>query len=171
MIEQIKDPIVTELERIVKDELAIPCTFVYANLRKANFDLDLVDAVKFPALVYVATQEADNTINIASNIIREARVSVMLLDRKPELPTLETESKEVDDVIYRMYQLAQNLVFCINRSPFSGASQDGSPCGVNSFKDQSIYSWGDANLFGKGVDFTWRINTGASGYQKKFGSN
>jgi hypothetical protein len=169
MLIQGKDQVVTELERIVTTELTVPCTFVHANLFAANFELDQLEKVSFPVFVFVAQGKNRSRINVANNIIREVDLYGLMLQRK-ETPTSDYKSGEVNDAIFQMYQLSQNLMYQINKSPLSRSSNDGDYCGVNEWQADEIYSKFDVNLFGHGITFTWTVNTGVNGYHKRFGA-
>lgn len=170
MLPKIKDPLVVELERIVKDDLAIPCTFIEANLREAKFGLDQIKAVDFPVLIYVTTAKNETDIAVTNNMIRTAEIYCVLLNRPADLKTSDYKSSDVDADVYQMYQLGQNLQYWINKSVLSRSnSEDNEPCGVVKWKSDPIYAFGDVHAFGQGLTFSWRVNTGVDGYHKRVG--
>jgi len=169
MIIEGKDQIINELERIVTTELTMPCAFVHANLTEANYGLDALDSVSFPVFVFVAQGKNRSRINIAGNIIRRVELFGMLLNSKGEQATVDYKSSEVNETIFQMYQLGQNLMYQLNKSELSRSSDDGDACGVTEWQSDEIYGKFDAHLFGHGITFTWTVNTGVNGYHQKFG--
>lgn len=159
-IEKIKDPVITELEIICKTRLNMPVTFIHANLFEANFGLDELTKdsdVTFPVFVHVANGKSKNTVNEAHEINRKVEVFGMLLNRIDN-PTSDYKSEDVNDVIYEMHQLGNNLIYWINRSALS---VDG---GVDEFEMVDVYQKFDAHLFGQAMTFTWSLSIGKSGY-------
>lgn len=167
-IEKVKDPLLLELERIAKNELAIPCTFLHADLFEANFGLDHIAAdteIAFPVLLHVANGKNQNTPTQSSNMIRKAKVYCLLLQRYDDKPTSGYSSEKANDLIYAMHQLADNLIFWINKSPLSvGSDNAGKSCGTDQVDMVDVYGKFDADLFGVGLEFTWTVDKGSNGY-------
>jgi hypothetical protein len=159
-IPKVKDPVIQELQRICETQLALPTTFMEANLAEANYGLDELTDVKFPVLIYVTNKGSDNEFNEAGEVQRTLRIYALLLNRVDN-PTTGFDSSEVNATLYQVEQLAQNLQYWINRSPLS---VDG---GVDKWKSDNLYAQFDAHLFGKGLDFQWKVNTGTSGYYNR----
>ncbi len=158
-----KDPIVTELERICSTQLAVPVTFVHANMSEANFGLDQVAIEQFPVLVHLATTRNQYELEESHNLTRTARLTLLLLNRVP-LDTVEYKAAEVNQDINFMRQLAENLVYWINKSPYSVNG------GVSSFSSDDIYQRMDAHLFGQGISLEWKMDTGHTGYYNNPGT-
>lgn len=154
---KVKDPLITELKTICESRLAIPTKFVEANLAEANFGLDQLLPTDFPCLVYITSKGSDNEIVEAGEIHRRAQVNALLLNSVPSA-TSDISSGEVNDYIYQMYQLSQNLMYWINKSTLSVNG------GVDKWKSDSLFEQFDAQLFGQGLTFEWRIRTGTTGY-------
>lgn len=156
-----KDPIVIELERIVTTQLVIPVSFIHANLMEAEFGLKALKGqdVVFPACIHVATGKSKNTIEESWNIRREATGYLMLLaPPEKQSNTMDYDSKEVNAIIWRMHQLANNLMYQINRSPYSVNG------GISEWTCTDVYSKSTVHLFGQGVEFKWLFDTGTTGY-------
>lgn len=164
-----KDQITIELERIVTTELTMPCSFIHANLAEANYGLDELDKVSFPVFVFVAQGKNRSRINNAGNIIRRVEIFGMLLNSKGDQATSDYKSSDVNDIIFQMYQLGQNLMYQVNKSELSRSSDDTEACGVSEWQSDEIYAKFDSHLFGHGITFTWTVNTGVNGYHQKFG--
>lgn len=159
-IPKIKDPIIQELDRICKTQLAMPTTFMEANLSEANYGLDELTDTDFPVLIYVTSKGSDNEFNEAGEVQRNVRVYALLLNRVDN-PTTDFNSEDVNSYLYQMEQLAQNLAYWINKSPIS---VDG---GIDKWKADRLYQQFDAHLFGVGLDFEWTVSTGTSGYYNR----
>lgn len=154
---KVKDPMIVELKSICETKLAIPTKFIEANLKEANFGVDDLKDSDFPVLVFVTSRGSDNDVNEAGEIQRESQLLCLLLNRLDN-PTKDYSSSETNDLIYQMYQLAQNLQYWINKS---GLSVDG---GVNKWKNENLFEQFDAHLFGQQLNFGWKVNTGTTGY-------
>jgi hypothetical protein len=157
-IQKVKDPIVTELEAICKTRLAMPVTFIHADLYEANFGLDQLDKLAFPVLVHVANTSNKVSINEAGHQIRKVKVLCWLLNRAPDGSAPDLKSYDINDLVNQMRQLAENLIYWINKSSIS---VDG---GVNDFESTDLYQKFDAHLYGQGVSFEWSIDTATNGY-------
>lgn len=153
----VKDPIITELKRICETQLAIPTTFMEANLSEANFGLDQMPDIKFPVLIYVTSKGSSNEVGENGEILRTAKVYALLLNSTGG-ETLDYASADINAWIYQMYRLGQNLQYWINKSPIS---VDG---GIDSWTNDNLYEKFDAHLFGQGLTFEWKISTGVTGY-------
>lgn len=158
-----KDPIVTELERICTSQLATPVTFVHANMGEANFGLDQLADVQFPVLVHLTTTRNRNTLDPSHNIIRTAKVTCLLLNRIA-LDTVDYSSAEVNKDIDFMRRLGENLIYWINRSPYSVNG------GVSDWESDDVYQRMDAHLFGQAMSFDWTLDTGKTGYYNNPGT-
>lgn len=163
MTEQ-KDQVVTELERIVRSSLSIPCEFLHANLRDANFGLDAMQSGQFPVFILVSTGRSRNVVTPSGNIMRKVEIYALMLDRY-DAATPDTTSADVNHVIKKMQDLSEQLFYQLNRSPLAAFSDDGEPCGVTGWQADEVYSKFDANLFGQGLTFTWTVSTGRNGYR------
>jgi hypothetical protein len=153
---QVKDPIVVELERVC-GTLAQPLKFMHANLNEANFSVDQLPKSDFPVFVFVATTKNRTKINEAGHYIRTAKVVCMILD-KIDGQTMDFSSDSVNGTINRTRLLADNLIYWLNRSPLSVNG------GVEEFESDNVYQELDANLFGQGISFDWTVDTGTNGY-------
>src|SRR4051812_29505700 len=112
----VKDPIVTELKSIVETKLAMPCSFVHANLFEANFGLDRMSKdteISFPVCVHVSNGKSDNELLETHDVKRKAKVFLLLLNRY-DAPTKDYSSVDVNAIIYQMHQLSDNLAYWIN---------------------------------------------------------
>lgn len=155
---RVKDPLVTELEKIVTTQLVEPVTFIHANLLEANFGLDQIGPdVSFPVCVHVATGKSKVSVNEGGDWDRVADVYLLLLQRY-DAPTVDYASKDVSDIVWQMHQLALNLMYFINKSPISVAG------GVDDVELTDVYQKFDSHLFGQAVKFTWEIDEATSGY-------
>jgi hypothetical protein len=154
---KVKDPMILELKAICETKLAMPVTFIEANLSEANFGLDDLSDAQFPVLVYVTNKGSENEFNEANEIQRKAKLYCLLLNRV-DGTTKDYASAEINSLLYQMYQLGQNLQYWINKSSLS---VDG---GVDKWKSDNLYEQFDAHLFGQGLDFEWRVNTSTNGY-------
>lgn len=153
-----KDQITTELERIAKTQLDIPCTFMEANLKEANFGLDQVPADKFPVLLYVATTKNKSVKAETDVIIRKATIVMMLLDESPDQATSDQPTNEISDGIERMRKLGENLWYWMNRSPISIHG------GVDNWSSDAIAKKFDRDCFGQAIECEWTIDTNKTGY-------
>lgn len=158
MILKREDPVVTELERIVKNELAIPCEFVYANLGEVNYGLDKMEATKFPLFLFIANDRSQNRMLDSGLIIRTVRVVGMMLTTSQEAPTVEYSSKDMSPFIEEMRQLADNLVHRLTHSSMTYKLD--LPL---TWTADKLYERFDAHLFGVGLEINWPINTQSSG--------
>jgi hypothetical protein len=162
-IQRGKDPMLVELERIAKTQLAIPCSFIHANLFEANFGIDQISRdseQSFPVLIHVANGKNKNDPNTVNDIRRKASVFLLLLT-KFDAPTSDYKSYEVNELVYQMQQLGNNLQYWINKSPLSingGVTKD-------SWSMVDVYQKFDAHLFGQAIEFTWEFDTGKSGHE------
>jgi hypothetical protein len=152
-----KDPLVVELERICKEDLVTPTTFVHANMEEANFGLDQLSDIEFPVLVHIASNRNRTKVNEAHHLIRTVKVTALLLNRIP-LDTLEYKSGEVNAEVNFMRQLGENLIYWINKSDLSVNG------GVSDFESDDVYQRMDAHLFGQAMSFDWSLDTATTGY-------
>lgn len=155
-----KDPILVELELICKERLAIPVTFIHANLFEANFGLDQLSDVKFPVLVHVATTKNVVELNEAHDNMRTAKIVLLLLN-KVDLDTIDYKSYDLNDALNQMRNLGENLIYQINRSPLSVNG------GVDKFESDNVYQQFDAHLFGQAMTFDWLLDAATAGYYHK----
>lgn len=158
-----KDPIALELETICTSRLAVPVSFVHANMNEANFGLDQMSDEQFPVLVYITGTRNKADLDPSHNIRRTARLNVLLLNRLP-LDTLEFKSGEVNQEVNFMRQLGENLIYWINRSRYSVNG------GVEKFDSDEVYQRFDAHLFGQALSFDWVLDTGETGYYNNPGT-
>ena len=158
-----KDIIVLELERICKTQLATPTTFLHANMSEANFGLDQLSEVEFPVLIHLATTRNQNTLEPSHNIRRTAKVTLLLLN-KISLDTIEYSSAQVNADIDFMRRLGENLIYWINKSPYSVNG------GVSDWDSDDVYQKADAHLFGQAMTFDWVLDTGETGYYNNPGT-
>jgi hypothetical protein len=159
MITKTEDPAITELKRIVENDLSINCSFMYANLFEANFGLDeLIMNQEFPVFLFIATDKSANRIIQSGLILRDVTVVGMLLNTLDAEATIEYKSKDVSPYIDEMRQLADNLIFNINKSSLTYE-----PNAITNYSIDKVYSKFDAHLFGVGLTFTWTINTSSRG--------
>jgi hypothetical protein len=157
------DIIVTELKRICEAQLATPVTFVHANMTEANFGLDQMADIQFPVLVHLTGTRNRVKVNEAHHLIRTAKVTLLLLNRLP-LETIEFKSGEVNKEVNFMRKLAENLVYWINKSPFSVNG------GISDFESDDVYQKMDAHLFGQAMAFDWSLDTATTGYYNNPGT-
>lgn len=159
MISKTEDPAITELKRIVENDLSINCSFMYANLFEANFGLDeLILNQQFPVFLFIATDKSANRIIQSGLILRDVTVVGMLLNTLDAEATIEYKSKDVSPYIDEMRQLADNLIYNINKSSLTYE-----PNTITNYSIDKVYSKFDAHLFGVGLTFTWTINTSSRG--------
>lgn len=158
-----KDPIALELETICTSRLAVPVSFVHANMNEANFGLDQMSDEQFPVLVYITGTRNKVDLDPSHNLKRTARLNVLLLNRLP-LDTLEFKSGEVNQEVNFMRQLGENLIYWINRSRYSVNG------GVEKFDSDEVYQRFDAHLFGQALSFDWVLDTGETGYYNNPGT-
>lgn len=156
---KVKDPALLELETICKTRLAVPCSFIYADLYEANFGLDNLDPeLEFPVFVHVANGKNKNGFLKTGEIQRTIPVKGYLLDRTDDATIDSNKSYEINDSINRMRQLGENLMYWINRSRLS---VDG---GVEKWNSDDRYQLFDANLHGQFLEFDWTVQTGSTGF-------
>lgn len=154
-----RDPIVTELETICKTRLAMPVTFIEADLNEANFGLDQLKGIDFPVLIHVATTRNRYRIQESHNLIRTAKVVCMLLTKQSkDGDTKDYSSYNLSLEINRMRQLGENLVYWINKSSKSVAG------GVEDWESDNVMQEFDSHLFGQAITFDWTLDTGKTGY-------
>lgn len=159
IIRQIEDPAITELQRIIENDLSLDCSFLYANLFEANFGLDeLSQYEQFPVFLFIANDKSNNRILPSGLIVRDVTVIGMLLNSIPADATIDFRSKDVSPYIEQMRQLADNLVYNVNNSSLTYE-----PSSITSYTLDKIYSKFDSHLFGVGITFTWSINTATRG--------
>lgn len=158
-----KDPVVIELERICKTQLAIPTEFVHASMGEANFGLDQLEDVNFPVLVHLATNRNKNELEPSHNIMRTVRMQLLLLDRVP-LETVDFKAADVNERINLMRNLGENLIYWINKSPYSVNG------GVADWNSDDVYQRMDAHLFGQAMEIEWKLDTGETGYYNNPGT-
>ena len=159
MITQTEDPVITELKRVVTEDLSIDCSFMYANLFEANFGLDELSMTEeFPVFLFIASDKSTNRIIQSGLILRDVTVVGMLLNSIPRDETIEFKSKDVSPYIDQMRQLADNLIYNLNLSSLTYE-----PNTIASYSIDKVYSKFDSHLFGVGITFTWTINTGSRG--------
>jgi len=153
-----EDPAVTELRRIVENELPIGCSFLYANLYEANFGLDGTDE-KFPLFLFVSNDKSKNEIQETGEIYREVNVVGMMLNaREVGEPTSEFSSEELSPAIDEMRQLADALIYAVNNSSLTSPTLT-----VDQYDIEKVYAKFDRHLFGVGINFKWTIQTGVRG--------
>lgn len=162
-IPQAKDPIIIELERICKEDLDIPCSFMEANLGEANLGVDDKEPGSFPMLLFITTSKNRSRKIESDVIIRKAQVTCMLLDARQATPKSGTEtsdymSSEINDQLNRMRLLGENLWFWINRSSLSING------GVDDWASDPVYERFDADLIGQAIQFDWTIDTHSTGH-------
>lgn len=157
------DIIVTELKRICETQLAMPVTFVHGNMSEVNFALDKLGEVEFPVLVFLTDTRNQTKVNEAHHLIRTATIKMMLLNRLP-LETIEFKSGEINKEVNFMRRLGENLIYWINKSPYSVNG------GVSDFQSDDIYQRFDAHLFGQGIVIDWALDTGTTGYYNNPGT-
>jgi hypothetical protein len=159
MITRIEDPAITELKRIVENDLSTTCSFMYANLFEANFGLDdLSLQEQFPVFLFIATDKSTTKITTSGLIVRDIVVVGMMLNSIPNDGTIDFKSKDVSPYIEEMRQLTDNLIYNVNKSSLTYA-----PSPVQNYSVDKIYSKFDQHLFGCGVTFTWSLNTNSRG--------
>lgn len=158
-----KDPIALELETICTTRLAVPVSFVHANMNEANFGLDQMSDEQFPVLVYLTGTRDRNTLDPSHNIKREAKLNLLLLNRLP-LDTIEFKSGEINEAMNFMRQLGENLIYWINRSRYSVNG------GVTDWNSDEVYQRFDAHLFGRAISLDWVLDTGETGYYNNPGT-
>lgn len=152
-----KDIITTELERIAKTQLDIPCTFMEADLKEANFGMDKVPADKFPVLLYIATTKNKSDKLVTDVIVRKATVVLMLLD-EDQAATLDQETADITAGIERMRKLGENLWYWINKSPYSVNG------GIDTWQSDAIAKKFDRHCFGQAIEAQWTLDEGKTGY-------
>jgi len=158
-ITQTEDPAITEIRRIVTEELAADCSFMYANFFEANFGLDdLAMNQQFPVFLFIANDKSANKIIQSGLILRDVTVVGMFLNTMPHDATIEFKSEDVSPYINEMRQLADNFIYKVNQSPLTYE-----PNSVMSYTIDKVYAKFDAHLFGVGITFVWTINTGSRG--------
>jgi hypothetical protein len=158
-ITTIEDPAVTELQRIVTEDLSVECSFMYANFFEANFGLDsLAMNQQFPVFLFIANDKSVNRIIQSGLILRDVSVVGMFLNAMPHDETIEFKSQDVSPYINDMRQLADNFIYNINKSSLTYE-----PNSITSYTIDKVYAKFDAHLFGVGISFNWTINTGIRG--------
>lgn len=155
MILEQPDQMVTELEEICKSRMVTPITFFHAQMKEANLGMDRIPVVDFPVLVHIATTSNKIKIIENGNMIRTAKMVCLMLTAKP---SIDSAAYDVNQEINRMKQLAENLIYWINRSTHSING------GVNEFELDNIYQKFDADLMGVALTFDWTFDTGKTGY-------
>lgn len=159
MITRIEDPAITELKRVVENDLAVDCSFMYANLFEANFGLDELNLEQeFPVFLFIATDKSTTRVTNSGLIVRDIVVVGMMLNAIPADGTIDFKSKDVSPYIEEMRQLTDNLIYRINQSPLTYA-----PSPIMNYSVDKIYSKFDQHLFGCGITFTWSFNTNSKG--------
>lgn len=159
-----KDPVVIELERICQTQLVTPVTFIHATMDEANYGVDQLPDGDFPILLHVAVNRNRNKLQESHNIIRKVRLKLFLLDRAP-LETLDFKAGDLNERMNFMRNLGENLVYWINKSPYSVNG------GVNDdWGSDDVYRKFDAHLFGQDMDIEWTFDTGKTGYYNNPGT-
>lgn len=159
MITRTEDPAITELKRVVENDLSIDCSFMYANLFEANFGLDELSVQdEFPVFLFIATDRSTTRVTDSGLLVRDIVVVAMMLNSIPADGTIDFKSKDVSPYIEEMRQLSDNLIFNLNRSSVTYA-----PSQISSYSVDKIYSKFDSHLFGVGLTFTWSVNTNSRG--------
>jgi hypothetical protein len=158
-----EDPAITELERIIKTELVMPCSFLYANLFEANFGLDQMKDVEFPVFVYFANDKSKYKVKEYGMQTRVLNVVGMMLQSRQD-PSVDYSSKDINPDVNMTRQLVENLIYRLNKSTLSVWGDDKDKGGVDDFECENVYQKFDAHLFGVGVSFEWRIRTTMGAY-------
>lgn len=159
-IVQTQDEMLIELKRIVTTQLAMPVTFIYANMFEVNWGLDEITGsteVTFPVFIYFTDGKEKVEASEAEALLSERRVLGMFLDQV-DTPTHLYKSEEVDQTIHQMRQLAYNLRYWVNKSTLSVYG------GMDNGAIEAVKGVFDKNLFGVGIDFVWRMNLSTNGY-------
>lgn len=163
-IPKTEDPALTELERIVTTQLEVPCSFVYANLFEANFGLDELTDISFPAFVYFADDKSKYKVTEYGMQTRALPIVGMMLTSRQD-PTVDYKSQDVNPDINQMRQLVENLIYHLNKSPLCIWENKEEKGGVDSFDTENIYQKFDAHLFGVGCSFQWKVKTTMGAYK------
>jgi len=152
-----KDPMIVELARICASDLAMPTSFIEAsNLKEANLLIES-NNLTFPVLVYLSNKGNKNDIEESNEHTRKAQVQLLLLNQATG-STSDYRAADVNDLMYQMYQLGQNLQYWINKSTLSVAG------GVDRWENNNLFDQFDAALFGHRIEMEWIISTGTTGY-------
>lgn len=157
-----KDPMIVELARICASDLAMPTSFIEAsNLNEANILIEK-EGLAYPVLVYLRNKGNKNEIEESNEHTRKAQVQLLLLNQAPG-STSDYSAADVNDLMYQMYQLGQNLQYWINKSTLSVAG------GVDKWDNTDIYDQFDAAAFGHRIEMEWVIATATTGYYNSAG--
>jgi hypothetical protein len=157
---KVKDPAILELETIVTTRLAIPCSFMFGNMKENNVGVDTLDPVNdFPVFVLLSAGKGNKqSVNEAGMIQRSFEVAGFFLNRSDEATISSLKTEELNPLLNQMRQLGENLMYWINKSTLSING------GVDEWDANEVYSQHDASLYGYAFTFKWTVNTGTSGY-------
>jgi hypothetical protein len=163
--------IVSTIQQIIQTGLSRSASFIFADIARADFSLDALLKVDFPAVLYFPP-DVDDNIGKSGLIQSSITMELVFLDKTNEAAADYNPAKIDSDYITPMRSLAREFWFAINDIPYINNKYglllsdfvDRSTDGVKSIKYTPTYNFGDSMCFGVWTRAVVPITEGITGF-------